>query len=160
MLPLSRKGKRSGVLTNFAEVLSIAHRPMVKRQNMSGGAPPTHKVYLADGAHPCLNEPLHFFLMGSIALWIYKCFGTLGEGAVLHFEEEPPYFISRARARTIEMSGAAFLSHQLPTTKKQPTIQWIGIEVETVAKKDKKKREKEIRENNKYTISMGLYKSF
>ena len=102
---------------------------------MSGGASLTHKVYLADGTHPCLNGPVHFFLMRNIALWIYKCFGTPGKGSVLHFEEETPYFISRARARTIDMSGATFLSHQLPTTKKQSTIQWIGIEVETVTKK-------------------------
>ena len=132
---LCRERKRSSVLMHFTQVLSIAHRPSVKRQNLSGGAPLTHKFYLADGAHPCLNGPVHFFLMGNIALGIYKCFGTPGEGAVLHFEEEPPYFISRARARTIDMSGAAFLSHQLPTTKKQSTIQWIGIEVEMVAKK-------------------------
>ena len=109
---------------------------------MSGGAPLTHKVYLADGAHLCLNGPVHFFLMGNNAFWIYKCFGTPEKGAVLHFEEEPPYFISRARARTIEMSGATFLSHQLPTTKKQSAIQWIGIEVETVAKKIKRNKGK------------------
>ena len=115
---------------------------------MSGEAPLTHKVYFANGAHPCLNRPVHFFLVGDIALWIYKCFGTPGEGAVLHFEEEHPYFISRARARTINMSGAAFLSHQLPTTKKQSAIHRIGIEVETVATKIK----------NKYIINIGLNK--
>ena len=110
----------------------------MERQNMSGGAPLTHKVYFTNGAHPCLNGPVHFFLVGDIALWIYKYFGTLGEGTVLHFEEEPPYFISRARARTIDMSGAAFLSYQLPTTKKQTAIHRIGIEVETVTTKIKR----------------------
>ena len=124
---------------HFAQVLSIAHRPLMERQNMSGGAPLTHKVYFANGAHPCFNGSVHFFLVGDITLWIYKCFGTPGEGAVLHFEEEPPYFISRARAGTINMSGAAFLSHQLPTTKKQSAIHQIRIEVETVATKIKKK---------------------
>ena len=123
---------------HFTQVLSVAHQPSVERQNMSGGAPLTHKVYFADGAHPCLNRPVHFFLMGNIALWIYKCFGTLGEGAVLHFKEESPYFISRARAGTIDMSGAAFLSHQLPTAKKQSAIHGIGIEMEMVATKIKR----------------------
>ena len=134
---------------HLTQVLSIAHQPPMERQNMSGGAPLTHKVYFANGAHPCLNGPVHFFLVGDIALWIYKCFGTLGEGAVLHFKEEPPHFISRARAGTINMSGATFLSHQFPTTKKQSAIHRIGIEVETVARKIKKK---------KYIINIGLNK--
>ena len=123
---------------HFTQVFSIAHRPPMERQNMSGGAPLAHKVYFANGAHPCLYGPVHFFLVGDIALQTYKCFGTLGEGAVLHFEEEPPYFISRTRARTIDMSGAAFLSYQLPTTKKQSAIHRIGIEVEMVATKIKR----------------------
>ena len=127
---------------HFTQVLSVAHQPSVKRQNVSGGAPLTHKIYLADGAHSCLYQPVYLLLMRNIALWIYKCFGTPGEGAVLHFKEEPLYFISRARAGTIDMSGAAFLSHQLPTTKKQSTIQWIGIEVKTVAKKIKRNKGK------------------
>ena len=118
---------------HLTQVLSIAHQPPMERQNMSGGAPLTHKVYFANGAHPCLNRPV-----GDIALWIYKCFGTPGEGAVLHFEKESPYFISRARARTINMPGTTFLSHQLPTTKKQSTIHRIGTEVETVATKIKR----------------------
>ena len=66
----------------------------MKRQNMLGGAPLTHEVYFANRTHPCLYRPVHFFLVGDIALQIYKCFGTPGEGAVLHFEEEPPYFIT------------------------------------------------------------------
>ena len=65
-------------------------------------------------------------------------FWHTGEGAVLHFEEEPPYFITGTRARTIDMSGAAFLSYQLPTTKKQTAIHRIGIEVETVTTKVKR----------------------
>ena len=104
---------------HFTQVLSIAHWPPMERQNMSGGAPLTHKVYFANGAHPCLNGPVHFFLVGDIARWIYKCFGTPGEGAVLHFEEEPPYFITGTRAGTIHMSG-------------------IGIKVEMVATKIKR----------------------
>ena len=124
---------------HLTQVLSIAHWPPMERQNVSGGAPLTHKVYFTNGAHPCLNRLVYFFLVGDIALWIYKYFGTLGEGAVLHFKEKPPYFISRARAGTINMSGATFLSHQLPTTRKQSTIHRIGIEVEMVATKIKKK---------------------
>ena len=123
---------------HFTQVLSIARRPPMERQNMSGGAPLTHKVYFANGAHLCLYGPVHFFLVGDIALRIYKCFGTPGEGAVLHFKEEPPYFITGTRARTIHMSGAAFLSYQLPTTKKQTAIHRIGIEVETVTTKIKR----------------------
>ena len=123
---------------HFAQVLSIAHWPPMEKQNMSSGAPLAHEVYFANRAHPCLYGLVHFFLVGDIALWIYKCFGTPGEGAVLHFEEEPPYFITETRARTIDMSGAAFLSNQLPTTKKQSTIQRIGIEVEMVATKIKR----------------------
>ena len=139
---------------HFTQVLSIAHRPPMKRQNMSGGAPLAHKVYFANRKHPCLYGPVHFFLVGDIALRIYKCFGTPGEGAVLHFEEEPPYFITGTQARTIEMSGAAILSHQLSTTKKQSAIQRIGIKVEMVATKIKRN----LVVKNKYIISIGLNK--
>ena len=123
---------------HFTQVLSIAHQPPMERQNMLGGAPLTHKVYFANRTHPCLYRPVHFFLVGDIALRIYKCFGTPGEGTVLHFEEEPPYFITGTRARTVDVSGAAFLSFQLPTTKKQTAIHRIGIEVETVTTKVKR----------------------
>ena len=108
---------------------------------MPGGASFTHKIYLADGAHPGLNGLVHLLLMGNVTLWIHECFGTAGKGAIFHFKEKPSYFISGARAGTINMSGATFLSHQLPTTKKESTVHWIGIEVETVAKKIKKKIE-------------------
>ena len=123
---------------HLTQILSIAHQPSMERQDMSSGAPFTHKVYFTNGAHPCLNGLVHFFLVGDITLQIYKCFGTLGEGAVLHFKEEPLYFITGTQTGTIHMSGATFLSHQLPTTKKQSAIHWIGIEVETVATKIKK----------------------
>ena len=123
---------------HFTQVLSISHWPPMERQNMSGGAPLTQKVYFTNRAHPCLNRLVHFLLVGDIALTIYKCFGTLGEGAVLHFEEEPPYFITGTQARTIHMSGATFLSYQLPATKKQSTIHGIGIKVEMVATKIKR----------------------
>ena len=123
---------------DLAEVLSVAHQSTVKRQNMSGGAPLAYKVYFANRTHPCLYGLVHFFLVGDIALQIYKCFGKPGEGAVLNFEEEPPYFITGTRARTIDMSVAAFLSYQLPTTKKQTAIHRIGIEVETVTTKIKR----------------------
>ena len=126
----------------------------MKRQNMLDGAPLTHKVYFTNRTHPCLYGPVHFFLVGDIALQIYKCFGTPGEGAVLHFQEEPPYFINGTRARTIEMSEAAILSHQLPTTKKQSTIQQIRIKVEMVATKIKRN----LVVKNKYIISIGLNK--
>ena len=99
---------------HFTQILIIAHWPPMERQNMSGGAPLTHEVYFTNRTHPCLYRPVHFFLVGDIALRIYKCFGTLGEGAVLHFEEEPPYFITGTRARTIEMSGPPFFATNCP----------------------------------------------
>ena len=142
VLPLCRKRKRSGVLTNFAEVLSIAHQPPVERQNMSGGAPLTHKIYLADGVHPGLYRLVYLLLMRNVALRIRKSLRATQKGAIFHLKEKPPYFVARARAGTINISGAAFLSHQLPTTKKKPTICWVGIEVEMVAKKIKRKKGK------------------
>ena len=157
VLPLCGERERFCVLMNFAEVLSIAHWLSMKRQNMSGGASFTHKIYLTDGAHPGLHRPVYLLLMGNVSLRIRKSFGAAGKGAIFHLKEKPPYFIARARARTINMSGAAFLSHQLPTTKKKPTICWTGIEMEMVAKKIKKK---DIKGNNKYTISVGLYQFY
>ena len=116
VLPLCGKRKRFCVLMNFAEVLSVAHQPPVERQNMSGGASLTHKIYLADGAHPGLYRPVHLLLMRNVTLRIRKSLGAAEKGAVFHFKEKPSYFVARARPRTINVSGAAFLSHQLPTT--------------------------------------------
>ena len=116
MLPLCRERKRFCVLMNFAEVLSVAHRPPVKRQNMSGGASLTHKIYLADGAHPGLYRPIHLLLMRNVTLRIRKSLEAAKKGAIFHLKEKPSYLVARARAGTINMSGAAFLSHQLPTT--------------------------------------------
>ena len=112
---------------HFTQVVSIAHQPPMERQNMSGGAPLAHKVYFANRTHPCLYGPVHFFLVGDIALWIYKCFGTLGEGAVLHFEEEPPYFITRTRAGTIHMSGATFFPTNCPQQRNRPPSIRLGL---------------------------------
>ena len=116
VLPLCRERKRCCVLMNFAEVLSIAHRPLVERQNMPGGASLTHKIYLTDGAHPCLYRPVHLLLMRNVTLWNHECFGTAQRWAIFHFKEKPSYFVAGARARTVNVSGAAFPSHQLPTT--------------------------------------------
>ena len=116
VLPLCRERKRSSVLMNFAEVLSAAHWPPVERQNKPGGAPLTHKVYLTDGAHPCLYIPVHLLLMRNVTFWVCESLGAAGKGAIFHLKEKPPYFVAGAEAGTINMSGATFLSHQLPTT--------------------------------------------
>ena len=106
VLPLCRERKRSGVLMNFAEVFSIAHRPLVKRQNMPGGASLTHKIYFTDGAHPGLYGTVHFLLVRNITLWVCEGLGAVGKGAIFHLKEKPPYFVAEARARTINMFGA------------------------------------------------------
>ena len=116
VLPLCRERKRFCILMNFAEVFSIAHWPPVKRQNMPGGASLTHKIYLTDGAHPCLHRPVHLLLMRNVTLWIHECLGTVEKWAIFHFKKKPSYFVAGARARTINVSGAAFPSNQLPTT--------------------------------------------
>ena len=116
VLPLCRERKKSCVLVNFTEVLSIAHWPPVKRQNMPGGASLAHKIYLADGAHPCLYGPVHLLLVRNVTLWVRESLGAVEKGAIFHLKEKPSYFVARARARTINMSGAAFPPHQLPTT--------------------------------------------
>ena len=139
VLHLCRERKRFCIFTYFAEVLSVAHRSPVERQNMPGGASLTHKIYLADGAHPGLYRPVHLLLMRNVTLWVREYLRTVEKWAIFHFKEKPSYFVAGARARTINVSGATFPSHQLPTTYKESTIHWIGIEVETVAKKTKKK---------------------
>ena len=116
VLPLCRERKRFCVLMNFAEVLSVAHRPPVERQNMPGGASFTHKIYLADGAHPGLYRLVHILLMRNVTLWVRKSLGAVEKGAIFHFKEKPSYFVARARARAINVSGAAFPSRQLPIT--------------------------------------------
>ena len=116
VLLLCRERKRSCVLMNFAEVLSIAHRPPVERQNMPGGASLTHKIYLTDGAHPGLYRLVYLLLMRNVTLWICKSLGAVKKGAIFHFKEMPSYFVARAGTGTINMSGATFSSHQLPTT--------------------------------------------
>ena len=120
MLPLCGKGKRSGVLTNFAEVLSVAHRPMVKRQNISGGAPLTHKIYRADGAHPRLYQLVYLLLMRNVALWVRKGLRAMRKGTIFHLMEKSPYFVAGAQARTINMSGAA--PSFLPTGHNMKTV--------------------------------------
>ena len=132
---LCGKGKRSGVLTKFAEVLSVAQWPSVKRQNMSGGVPLTHKVYLADGAHPCLNGTVHFFLMGNIALWIYKCFGTPGEGAVLHFEEEPPTLYPELEPKQLICLGLPFFPTNCPQQRNSPPSNGLGLKWKRLLKR-------------------------
>ena len=116
VLPLCREKKRFCVLMNFAEVFSVAHWPPVKRQNMPDGASLTHKIYLADGAHPGLYRLVHLLLMRNITLWVRECLETVKKWAIFHFKGKPSYFVSRARARTVNVSGATFPSHQLPTT--------------------------------------------
>ena len=62
---------------DLAEVLSIAHWSMVKRQNVSGGTPFTYKVDLTDGAHPGLYGPMYLLLVRNVALWIHKGLGAV-----------------------------------------------------------------------------------
>ena len=116
VLLLCRERERSCVFMNFAEVLSVAHQPPVERQNMPGGASLAHKIYLADGAHPGLYRPVYLLLMRNVTLWIRKSLGAAEKGAIFHFKEKPSYFVAGAGTGTINMSGAAFSSHQLPTT--------------------------------------------
>ena len=83
---------------------------------MPGGASLTHKIYLADGAHPGLYRPVHLLLMRNATLWVCKNLGAAEEGTIFHFKEKPSYFVAGARARAINVSGATFPSHQLLTT--------------------------------------------
>ena len=101
---------------HLTEVLGVAHRSTVERQNVSGGAPLTYEVYLADGAHPGLYRPVYRLLVRNVALWIHKGLGAARKWAVLHFKEQTSNFVAGARARTIDMSEATFLPYQLPTT--------------------------------------------
>ena len=105
---------------------------------MPGGASLTYKIYLTNGAHPGLYRPVHLLLMIEITLRICECLGTAGEGTVFHFKKEPSYSVAGTRTRTINVSGATFSSHQLPIAQEKSTIHWVGIKVETVAKKIKK----------------------
>ena len=107
---------------------------------MPGGASLTYKIYLTNGAHPGFYRPVNLLLMIDIDLRIRECLGTVGEGTILHFKKKPSYSVAITRTRTIDVSGAIFPSHQLPTTKKKSTIHWVGIEVEMVAKKKNKKK--------------------
>ena len=116
VLPLCGERKRFCILMNFAEVLSVAHQPSMKRQNMSGGASLTHKIYLTDGADPSLHRLVYPLLMRNVTLRIHKILGAVGKWAIFHLEEKPSYFVAGARAETINASGAAFPSQQLPTT--------------------------------------------
>ena len=59
---------------------------------MSGGAPLANKIYLTNRAHPHLDRTMHLFLVRNIALRVYKCLSTPGEGAELHLQKQPPYF--------------------------------------------------------------------
>ena len=62
---------------------------------MSGGAPLANKIYLTNRAHPHSDRTVYLLLVRDIALWIYKCLSTPGEGAELHLQKQPPYFITR-----------------------------------------------------------------
>ena len=80
---------------DLAEVLSIAHWSMVKRQNVSGGTPFTYKVDLTDGAHPGLYEPVYLLLVRNVALRIHKSLGATRKWAVLHFKKQTSKFVAR-----------------------------------------------------------------
>ena len=113
---------------HLTQVLSIAHRSLMERHNMSGGAPLTYKVYFANGAHPCLNRPVHFFLVGDIALWIYKCFGTPGKGAVLHFKKEPsPTLYPELEPAQLTCLGPPFFPINCPQQRNSPPSIGLGL---------------------------------
>ena len=67
---------------DLAEVLSIAHWSMVKRQNVSGRTPFAYKVDLTDGAHPGLYGPVYLLLVRNVALWIHKGLGANGQYSI------------------------------------------------------------------------------
>ena len=119
---------------------------------MPSGASLTYKTYFTNRAHPGLHRLVHLLLMINITLRIRECLGTTGVWAVFQFKKKPSYSVAGTRTRTINVSGATFPSHQLPTAQEKSAIHWVGIKVETVAKK--------IKNNNKYTISMGLDKLY
>ena len=112
---------------HLTQVLSIAHRSPMERQNMSSGAPLTYKVYFANRAHPCLNGPVHFFLMQNITLWICKCFGTPGEGAILHFEEEPPTLYPELEPAQLTCLGPPFSPTNCPQQRNSPPSIGLGL---------------------------------
>ena len=112
---------------HLTQVLSIAHRSLMERQNMSGGAPLTYKVYFTNGTHPCLNKPVHFFLEGDIALWIYKCFATPGKGAVLHFEKEPPTLYPELEQAQLTCLRPPFFPTNCPQQRNSPPSIGLGL---------------------------------
>ena len=119
---------------------------------MPSDASLAYKTYFTNRPHPGPYRAMHLLLMINITLRICKCLGTMGKWTIFQFKKKSFYFVARIRTRTIDMSGATFPSHQLPTAWEKSAIHWVGIKVETVAKKIKKK--------NKYTISMGLDKLY
>ena len=112
---------------HLAQVLSIAHQPLMERQNMSGGAPLTHKVYFANGAHPCLNGPVHFFLVGDIALWIYKCFGTSGEGQYSISRKSPSTLYPELEPEQLTCLRPPFFPTNCPQQRNSPPSKGLGL---------------------------------
>ena len=138
MLPLCGERKRFCVLMNFAEVLGIAHRPSMKRQNMSGGASLTHKIYLTDGAHPGLYKLVYLLLMRNVTLRIRKSLGAVEKGAIFHLEEKPSYFVARARAGTINelmCLGPPFFPTNYPQHRKSPPSVGLGLKWKRLLKR-------------------------
>ena len=112
---------------HLTQILSIAHWPPMERQNMSGGAPLTHKIYLADGAHPGLNGPVHFFLMRDVALWVHKGLRAVRKGAVLHFEEEPPTLYPKLEPEQLICLGPPFFPTNCPQQRNSPPSNGLGL---------------------------------
>ena len=80
---------------DLVEFLGIAHQSMVKRENVSGGAPLTYKFDLAYRAHPGPYGLVCLLLMRNVALWIHKSLGATRKWAVLHFKKQTSNFVSR-----------------------------------------------------------------
>ena len=112
---------------HLTQVLSIAHRPLMERQNMSGGAPLTHKVYFTNGAHPCLNGSVHFFLVGDIVLWIYKCFGTLWEEQYSISRKIPPTLYPQLEPEQLTCLGPPFFPTNCPQQRNSPPSIGLGL---------------------------------
>ena len=138
MFQSCRKGTRIYILTNSLQVLSITSWSLMKRQDVSGGASLTYKVYLTDGTQPGPHGPMCLLLVMNIALWVHKCFRTMREWTILHFKKESSYPVTRTGSTTTNMSWPTFLAHKLATAQKQSSICRIGIEVKTVTEKIKR----------------------
>ena len=114
---------------HLTQVLSIAHWPPMERQNMSGGAPLTHKICLADRAHPGLNGPVHFFLMRDVALWVRKSLRTVQKGQYSILRKSPPtlYPFFELEPEQLICLGPPFFPTNCPQQRNSPPSNGLGL---------------------------------